>query len=78
MKKFLRLLIRIYKIFFSSLIKFLFGGGCRFTPTCSDYAKEALEKHNVFYATLLTLRRILKCNPFGPSGYDPVPQNKQL
>lgn len=73
LKKLLLFLNKIYKTLFSTLIKFIFGGGCRFQPTCSDYAKEALEKHNPFYATLLTLRRLSKCHPWGSSGYDPVP-----
>lgn len=72
-KKILLTLTKAYKHFFSNLIEFLFGKGCRYFPTCSDYANQALEKHNVFYATLLTLRRISRCHPWGPSGFDPVP-----
>ena len=46
---------------------------CRFTPTCSQYALEALRKHGLFKGSWLALRRILRCHPWGGSGYDPVP-----
>ena len=46
---------------------------CRFTPTCSEYARQAILKHGPFKGTLLAIWRILRCNPWGGSGYDPVP-----
>jgi len=46
---------------------------CRFTPTCSEYARQALIKHGPFKGMYLAVRRILRCNPWGGSGYDPVP-----
>ncbi len=46
---------------------------CRYIPTCSQYALEALEKHGAFKGTLLAVWRILRCNPFSKGGYDPVP-----
>lgn len=46
---------------------------CRFTPTCSQYAIEALRKHGPWKGLWLTIKRILRCNPWGGSGYDPVP-----
>ena len=46
---------------------------CRFTPTCSEYAKQALRKHGPIKGMWLAVRRILRCNPWGGSGYDPVP-----
>lgn len=49
---------------------------CRFSPTCSEYAVEAYEKHGVIKATALTVWRLLRCNPFGKGGYDPVPEPK--
>lgn len=50
---------------------------CRYSPTCSTYAKEAFEKHNFFYAALLSVWRILRCNPLTRGGYDPVPKTRK-
>jgi putative membrane protein insertion efficiency factor len=49
---------------------------CRFTPSCSTYAMEALETYGAFRGSFLTLRRLVRCRPFGPSGYDPVPEKR--
>lgn len=46
---------------------------CRFTPTCSEYALEAFRKHGLFRGMRLTVKRLLRCHPWGGSGYDPVP-----
>lgn len=46
---------------------------CRFTPSCSEYAKEAVEQYGAWRGTWLATRRLMRCRPFGPSGYDPVP-----
>lgn len=61
--------IRLYQMFISPLTP----PSCRFTPTCSQYAIEALRKHGPFKGTYLAIRRILRCHPWGGSGYDPVP-----
>ncbi|UKI24084.1 MAG: membrane protein insertion efficiency factor YidD [Anaerotruncus sp.] len=53
------------------------GGACRYTPTCSQYAIEAIEVHGIFKGSLLAARRILRCNPFFKGGYDPVPPKKK-
>ena len=50
---------------------------CRFTPTCSQYAKECYQKFNFFKASFLTTKRLLKCNPLFKPGYDPVPLTKE-
>ena len=50
---------------------------CKFVPSCSNYAIEAYEKFNFFYATLLTIWRILRCNPLSKGGFDPVPLTKK-
>jgi len=63
------LLIKIYQ----HVISPLFGPKCRFTPTCSNYALEAFKKYGVFKGGWLAVKRILKCHPWGGSGYDPVP-----
>jgi putative membrane protein insertion efficiency factor len=63
------LLVRIYQ---ATLGGFM-GGHCRFMPTCSEYSIEALTKHGAFRGTWLTVRRILRCHPWGGSGFDPPP-----
>ena len=65
----LLLLVRFYQICISPLKP----SCCRFTPTCSQYALEALRKYGVFKGTWLAIKRILRCHPWGGSGYDPVP-----
>lgn len=67
------LLVRAYKVTLSPI----FGRCCRFTPTCSTYCIEAIKIHGPYYGTYLTIRRLLRCRPFGPSGYDPVPQKRE-
>ncbi|MBQ9976423.1 MAG: membrane protein insertion efficiency factor YidD [Clostridia bacterium] len=62
-------LIRFYRKFISPL----FPPTCRFTPTCSQYALEAFEKHGCIKGLFLTVWRILRCNPFCKGGHDPVP-----
>jgi len=69
MKRVLIAIVRGYKKFISPLIP----PSCRFTPTCSEYAMEALQKHGAWKGSLLAIWRILRCNPFGKGGYDPVP-----
>ena len=70
MKRFLIGIIKFYKKYISHLKG---SPTCKFTPTCSTYAIEALEKHGVIKGGFLTIWRILRCNPFSKGGYDPVP-----
>ena len=67
MKKFLIKLIKGYQN-----IPFISHGLCRFYPTCSNYAIQAIEVYRPFKGTFLTIKRILRCNPLGGKGYDPV------
>ena len=60
-------------LFYRKVLSPLKPACCRFTPTCSAYALEALRVHGAIYGSWLTLKRILRCQPFGGSGYDPVP-----
>ena len=59
--------------FYRRHISPMFPPCCRFTPTCSAYALEAVEKYGALKGGFLALKRILKCHPFHPGGYDPVP-----
>ena len=63
-------LLRGYKRWISPHL----GNNCRFVPTCSEYAMQAVEIHGVLKGGLLSLWRILRCNPLGKYGYDPVPE----
>lgn len=70
MKKFLISAIKLYQKNLSGLKS---APSCRFTPTCSQYALEAVEKYGALYGTYLAVRRLLRCHPLHKGGYDPVP-----
>jgi len=63
-------IIRVYKLTLSPLLP----GSCRFSPSCSSYAAEAVDTHGAIRGGWLTIRRMAQCRPFGRSGYDPVPK----
>jgi putative membrane protein insertion efficiency factor len=67
----LRALLRAYQLAVSPLL----GPRCRFAPSCSEYAREAIERHGAARGSLLALRRLLRCHPLGGSGFDPVPED---
>ena len=69
MKQLLLLVIRGYRSFVSPL----FPPSCRFQPTCSQYALQSVERFGAWRGGWLTLKRLLRCHPFHPGGYDPVP-----
>ena len=69
MKRLLLALLRGYQKHISPAL----GANCRFSPTCSSYASEALEKYGALKGSLMALKRISKCHPFHKGGYDPVP-----
>lgn len=76
MARILRIFLKVYKATLSPFLALLTGGpgtGCRFAPTCSEYFVEAVEVHGLLVGTWLGLKRILRCHPWGSSGYDPVP-----
>ena len=64
--------IRAYRAIFSPWV----GHNCRYQPTCSAYALEALEKRGAIVGGFLIVKRLLKCHPWGGQGYDPVPDEK--
>ena len=63
------LLVRLYQVAISTYTP----ASCRYTPTCSQYAIQAIRKHGPLKGTWLAIKRILRCHPWGGSGYDPVP-----
>lgn len=62
-------MIRVYQMTLSKVLP----PSCRFTPTCSHYTYEAIDKYGLFRGSWMGFKRILRCNPFNPGGYDPVP-----
>src|SRR5689334_8234904 len=73
-----RFFIRVYQCTLSPFLRLLCGpnSGCRFTPSCSAYFLEAVEAHGVLHGSWLGLRRLGRCQPWGGSGYDPVPEKR--
>jgi hypothetical protein len=65
----------LYRRWVSPLLHSVSGvsGACRFQPTCSEYAVLAMSRHGMFYGAAIALWRLLRCNPFGQGGFDPVP-----
>jgi putative membrane protein insertion efficiency factor len=68
MKVLLIAIVRLYKYLISPILP----GSCRFVPSCSEYAIEALKKYGALKGCYLSVRRVAKCNPFNPGGFDPV------
>ena len=80
MKRFFHFLLRLLSLvllvpirFYQLVISPLTPPSCRFTPTCSEYARQAILKHGPFKGLYLAIHRLLRCHPWGGSGYDPVP-----
>jgi len=67
-------LVRLYQRVLSPLLNLVSGPRCRFHPTCSAYAVQALERHGAVRGSLLTARRIGRCHPLNEGGFDPVPE----
>jgi len=70
----MRYIIAFFIILYQKLISPLLGSKCRFYPTCSQYSKEAVLEHGALNGSFLSIKRIIKCHPFHPGGYDPVPK----
>lgn len=66
-------LVHAYQLLISPFV----GGACRFEPSCSKYAITAIEQHGLFAGGRLAVRRVMKCHPLGPHGFDPVPGNSR-
>ena len=77
MNFFTLLMIKIIKVY-KFLISPLFGNSCRFLPTCSEYSIDALKTHGFFKGLILSFKRILSCNPWGSSGFDPVKKESKI
>ncbi|NLV53445.1 MAG: membrane protein insertion efficiency factor YidD [Bacteroidales bacterium] len=74
MRTILVFLLTLPVFFYQKAISPLFPPSCRYTPTCSHYAIEAIQKHGPLKGLYLAIKRILKCHPWGGHGYDPVPE----
>lgn len=72
LSKFLRKIFVIPILLYQHLISPLIPISCRFNPTCSQYSKDAIIKYGIFKGYILSIKRIIKCHPWGGSGYDPV------
>ncbi|MCX4244041.1 membrane protein insertion efficiency factor YidD [Paraliomyxa miuraensis] len=66
-------MIRVYQWLVSPMLVWALGPACRFHPSCSCYAGDALRLHGPLWGSWLALRRVLRCHPFHPGGFDPVP-----
>ena len=73
MSKILIACVRVYQMFVSPVLLALTGPSCRFSPSCSQYAIEAIGKHGPFRGSRYAIYRILRCQPFSKGGHDPVP-----
>lgn len=70
MKRLLIQIIRVYQVCFRAVL----GPRCRFYPSCSEYASEAIETHGALKGSIMAVKRIGRCHPFNPGGVDPVPE----
>ncbi len=73
MKGFLKAILRAYKFLISPLLP----PSCRFYPSCSDYARMSIDRHGALKGVFLAMKRVLRCHPLNPGGYDPIPERKE-
>jgi len=71
MKLFFLKIIRFYQ----THISFFFGKACRFSPTCSEYTYQAIQRYGIIYGSWLGAKRIIRCHPWNRGGYDPIPKH---
>ncbi len=73
MKEFLKAILGAYKFLISPLLP----PSCRFYPSCSDYARMSIDRHGALKGAFLAMKRVLRCHPLDPGGYDPIPERKE-
>lgn len=73
MRQIVLLFIKAYRLILSPFL----GQHCRYTPTCSEYALESVERYGAVYGSWLAVKRLSRCHPWHTGGYDPVPTNKK-
>lgn len=71
-------IIRVYRAILSPILFSMAGPACRFEPTCSAYAGEAIARHGIIGGSWMALKRLLRCRPFGGWGFDPVPTTRYV
>lgn len=74
----MKYILMVFIQFYRKCISPFTPPSCRFYPTCSSYGLEAIQKHGAIAGGWLTLKRILKCHPFHPGGFDPVPEKEKM
>ncbi len=72
MKRFLLAILALYRYWLSPVVHSLFPSSCKFQPTCSRYASEAIELHGALRGSWMAFRRLMRCHPFSRGGFDPV------
>lgn len=75
---FAALVLLVFLQFYKIVLSPFFGGACKYHPSCSNYAREAIQVHGAARGTVLAIKRLARCRPFKPGGFDPVPSVEEL